>query len=358
VNWLITYRVNNIARQWHDRSLREYRSQLQARPRTVLGLSVGIAGLAVAALYAVVTMIRLRPEAGAIATVAMIVAALLVAASRVDLYLVQRRTIRDGRPELTERFEGEQQEYQRWLEELRNRPGDEEIARWLDYDKIYLKTLAMNQLGLARRDILSSATLIEPGPGWIGVRVPFGPPRYSTYAVSVFLLTDAGVRQVAVTLDFLTGDAYDQVRRSFRHDAIASATVLETGIRFDTGRREAMPPEGQRGAGVHPSVAVLSDRAGGFDATLIVRQEILLRLMSSETIRFRVESFDADYHDPEMEDPTSLLNIALDTSGITAVLELLETISGHGAQWAAQRERQRRRWRESGPENYGEADPA
>ncbi len=67
--------------------------------------------------------------------------------------------------------------------------------------------------------------------------------------------------------------------------------------------------------------------------------------MSSETIRFRVENFDADYLDPVVEDAASLLNIALDTSGITAVLELLEAISGHGAQWVAQRER-RRRWRD------------
>ncbi len=126
--------------------------------------------------------------------------------------------------------------------------------------------------------------------------------------------------------------------------------VAETGIRFETGRREAMPPEGQRAdRRLHPSGAVPYDRVRGFDASLILRQEIRLRLMSAETILLQVQSFDADFSDPAMENPTYLLNIALDTSGISSVMALLEAISGHGAQWAAQRERQRRRWRTTGP---------
>lgn len=347
LNWLISYRAAEIARQWHDKTLRDYQTRLQPRARTVLGLGAGTVATLVAAIYAAIMSIAVWPEAGAIATVAMIVAGLLFRASRMDLYLVHKRAIRDDEPELAARFRAERAEYDRHVQELHDRPSDADVARWLDDDKIFLKTHALGQLGLARRDILSSATLVEPGPGrYVGIREPFGPPRYSSYLISVFLLTDSGVRQVSVTLDTLTGDAYNQVRRSFRHDAIASATVLETGIRFDTGRREAMPPEGQRGnRRLHPSGAVPYDRARGFDATLILRQEIWLKLMSSETIRLQVQSFDADSNDPAMEDPTYLLNIALDTSGISAVMELLEAISGHGAQWAAQRERQRRRWR-------------
>lgn len=347
LNWLISYRVKEIARRWHDRTLREHETLLRPGTRTVLGLSAGLIATVAAALYALIISVVVWPQGGTIALVVVIIGGLLVQASRIDRHLVQERAIRDGEPELTARFEAERAEYERQEQDLRDSPTDADIARWLDYDKIYLKTHALNQLGLARRDVLSSATLVEPGPGPIvGIRNPYGPPRYSKYRISTFLLTDSGVRQVSATLDTCTGAIYNQVRRSFRHDVIASATVLETGIRFETGRREAMPPEGHRAnQGPHPSQAVLTDRARGFDASLILRQEISLHLMSSERIQLQVQSFDADYNDPAMEDPTYLLNIALDTSGISPVMELLEAISGHGAQWAAQRERQRRRRR-------------
>jgi hypothetical protein len=356
LNWLITYRVAEIASQWHDKTLRDYQTRLQPRVRTILGLGVGLVATLAAAIYAVIMSLIVWPLAGAAATLAMIVAGLLVGASRLDLFLVHQRAIRDGEPERTKRFNAEQAEHKRLTDELRDRPSDADVARWLDYDKIYLKTHALDQLGLARRDILSSATLVEPAPGRnVGIREPFGPPRYSKYLISVFLLTDSGVRQVQATVDTCTGDVYDQVRRSFRHDVIASAMVAETGIRFETGRREAMPPEGKRASRrLHPSGAVPYDRVRGFDASLILRQEIRLRLMSAETILLQVQSFDADFSDPAMENPTYLLNIALDTSGISSVMELLEAISGHGAQWAAQRERQRRRSRASTSEDKEE----
>jgi hypothetical protein len=344
VNWLISYRVTELSRLWQAKKLTDYRTQLHPSLRALAGLSLGTIAVAVAAAYGIVTMIIVRPAEGVIATLAMLAAGLLVQISKVGRYLVQQRAIQADAPDRQQRFEDEMAEYRRRVDELRDRPGDEEIARWLDFDKIYLKTLAMNQLGLGRRDILQYATLIEPGPGWIGARVHFGPPRYSVYIVSVFLLTDAGVRQVTVTLDFLTGVAGNQIRRSFRHDAIASATVIEDGIRFDTGRRETMPSDSQRDRRGTLHAIEGQGASQQFDASLIIRQEIRLRLLSSEAIRFRVENFDADYIDPTIEDAASLLNIALDTSGITAVLELLEAISGHGAQWAAQQER-RRRWR-------------
>lgn len=43
-------------------------------------------------------------------------------------------------------------------------------------------------------------------------------------------------------LDFPTGVVSDQQRTAFRYDAIASAQVEETGIRFDDGRREVVLP--------------------------------------------------------------------------------------------------------------------
>jgi hypothetical protein len=56
-----------------------------------------------------------------------------------------------------------------------------------------------------------------------------------------------------------------------------------------------------------------------------------------------VENFE-DWSGLADEDPLRLLDLALDTPGIAAALEVLAAISGHGAQWADERIRRRRRW--------------
>jgi len=73
-----------------------------------------------------------------------------------------------------------------------------------------------------------------------------------------------------------------------------------------------------------------------------LRQRFRLGLQNGESIPFLVQNFDTNAFDEIAEDPAMLLNLALDTSGISGALELLEAISGHGAQWVAQRLRSRR----------------
>jgi hypothetical protein len=386
VDWLICHRVTQIAKQWRENSLRDFRTKLQPGARTVLGLGLGLIAVAAAAIYAVIVMLLLQPAEGVLATVAIAAAALLAGGSRIDLYAVQRRAVRDSKPERAARFQADEDAHKQWVDDLKGRPSDADIARWLSDDKIHIKQLALDQLGLARSDVLSSATLVEPGPGrYFGMRVPFGPPRYTHYRVSVFVLTRAGVRQVSVTLDIRTGDVYDQIRRSFRHDAIASATVHETGIRFNTGRREAISakhrgprrgtdhaadqpdsagpdevlPDSTRRGRAEPGSGYASAKPVRFDESLILRQQITLHLMSSQVILLQVQTYYADLSDAELEDPAYLLNIALDTSGISGVVQVLEAISGHGSQWAAQWERQQqlRRQRASRPASPGRPGP-
>jgi len=77
---------------------------------------------------------------------------------------------------------------------------------------------------------------------------------------------------------------------------------------------------------------------------IILRQDVVLSLGNTDLIHFRVENIEGVMGDALEDDEISLLDLALDTSGITAAVELLEDISGHGAQWVEERLLRRRRW--------------
>jgi hypothetical protein len=342
VNWLVTWRIRQLARRWKAGTFDEYREALRPRLETELVMAAGSLALAAGLVYSIIVIAGVRPAGAALAVTGLLVAGLLIANSKIDVYLVRRRLAAAGRVEAEAQHKQEQQEYRRWTDKLKDCPIDEEIVRWLDCDKIYLKDLAVNQLGLARRDILAYATLTEPAAGSVGMRAPLL-PRYSRYRATVFLLTQSGVRQVSVILDFSTGDAYNQERRSFRHNAITSATVLETGIRFEAKFGQPIQAHSYWDHGKYRLTTSPRHRGSRLRATpLILRQRFRLGLENGEYIPFLVQNFDTNAFDDIAEDPAMLLNLALDTSGISGALELLEAISGHGAQWVAQRLRSRR----------------
>ena len=80
------------------------------------------------------------------------------------------------------------------------------------------------------------------------------------------------------------------------------------------------------------------------NGSIILRQDFRLVLGNSDQIVFLVENLEDVWGQHTAEDPLSLLDLALDTSGVGAALEILEAISGHGAQWVEERIRRRRRW--------------
>ncbi len=342
VDWLVRWRIRRIARRWRAGNFDAYREEFRPRLEIELALAGGSLTLAAALIYAVIVIAQVRSAYAALIVVAWLLAGLVGALSKVDVCIVQRRLAKAERERIQIRYEEEQREFARWKDLLADRPNDEEVLRWLASDMNYLKNLAMTQLGLARRDILSYATLTEPAPGSVGMREPLI-PRYSRYRATVFLLTQEGVRQVTVVLDFTTGDAYNQERRSFRHNAITSAIVLETGIRFDAGPRQPAYTHSHWDHGQHHLTAKPQESAPRRRPTsLILQQRFRLGLANGDVIPFLVQNVDTNAFDGITEDPAMLLDVALDTSGISGALELLEAISGHGTQWVAQRLRSRR----------------
>jgi hypothetical protein len=150
---------------------------------------------------------------------------------------------------------------------------------------------------------------------------------------------------VKTRLNFRNGDVYNQQRRAFRYDAIVSASVTEIGVRYHPGRRQAISPENPwtRGQDALHAVALHEEPQRTLNGKITLRLDFRLSLGNSEQIPFLVQNFE-DWGDQADEDPLRLLDLALDTSGIAAALEVLEAISGHGAQWVEERIMRRRRW--------------
>lgn len=230
------------------------------------------------------------------------------------------------------RFAAERQEYERWSWVLADRPSDAEMAAWLDHDKMIIKSLALKHYGLSNRDVIAHLTLTEGAPRCRRGRVLYGPLRYSAYVVLLFLLTEGGVRQVTVNLDFSSGATHDERRTTFRYEMITSARVTEVGVRFEHGRRRVMARE---------EIPSYDQQA------LALSRAFRLSLVNGQHIDVLVDNYEQGLFDRVREDITFLTALALDTSGVTGALRILEAVSAEGREWLAhERARRQRRLRD------------
>jgi hypothetical protein len=238
--------------------------------------------------------------------------------------------------ELDQLFDDEKQEYERWKDRLSKRPTDAEIGNWLDSDKSYLKSYAMKQCGLTNRDVVAHVVLAAGLEKTRRARVRRGPPRYAEYTVLVFLLSYNGVRLVAVELDFLTGAVYNELRRSFRYDALASTAVLEQGFQSANGQQHRI----RMGNEWH-----VTDKEA-----LVIRRTFLLSLVNSDSIPVEVDNYEGLLDDSSGEDKEGkahLDEISRDSSGVAGALQILEAVAAEGREWIAkERERRNRHWQE------------
>ena len=168
INWLINFRVQEIARKWRAGSLREYWKRLQPRARDSFGAVAGVIFSAIALAYMLVLAAFREPFQVALIVFLVITGCGLIMLSRIDIHLVGLHRLQADTNDARQRDEAELEEYRRWVDVLRDQPADHEMARWLDFDKLQLKKLVMSQLGLMSQDILSHATLTQPAaaPFW------------------------------------------------------------------------------------------------------------------------------------------------------------------------------------------------
>jgi hypothetical protein len=242
--------------------------------------------------------------------------------------------------ELQTRYKEELDEFDSLTKSLAGRPTDAEMAAWLDYDKSHIMALALRGYQLANRDVIAHVTLTEAAEKCRRARVIFGPPRYSSYNVRIFQLTDTGVRQFLICLDSETGTLSDERRSAFRYDSITSAAIMEVGVRMNGSKRQIVDLASTKVTSEEDS----KDSKDQADK-LTFAQAFRLSLNNSYTINVLVENFDEGLIDKVREDSKYLLELARDTSGISAAVRILEAVAAEGREWVVQeRARRRRRW--------------
>jgi hypothetical protein len=321
LEWLIRWHAEQAGRHWaetggnHPFQIPIGRFALAAVSALALGAGV---------LIALAVRLGDDPLAG-LAAAAAVATGVLLLRNVLHIYADGRRRA-DEVHQYQVRAAGEQAAYEAECRRLLSRPEDTEMARWLDYDKDWIKFRAMERYGLSNRDLIAHVTITEPAPGCRSARQANGPTRYSAYSVRLFLLTSNGVRQLDVLLDFVTGAENKERRNAFRYDAIASVEIEEPTVR-PRGRRQVADEEGGGPAGRLPRP--------------ILRQALTLTLLNGTPIEVR-NDYVSQLPDEQREDRSALESLAMDTSGAISALRTLESVAADGREWIA-RERARNR---------------
>jgi hypothetical protein len=329
VNWLIRWHAKRAAEQWRAGTLPDLRRTLQPSPVAVLAVWGGAGLLCCATAWLIDDSSGFAPTATAILQIVTGCVGIL----GITYLLGDHQAMASERTELDELFDEEEQEFVRWRERLSDRPTDSEMANWLEYDKAHLKTLAIERCGLNNRDIIAHVVLTAGNRDAKRARVKHGPPRFSKYIVLVFLLTENGVREVDVDLNFLTTAIYDERRTAFRYDALASAKVLEEGFKSAEGRWHLV----RLGPDVH-----VTDKSA-----LVISRTFRLSLVNDQTIEVVMDNYEGLLDDAATEDRSHLADLALDSSGVAVALQILESVAAEGREWIArEQDRRTRRWDE------------
>lgn len=293
VAWLVRHQVADLRRQWQSGSFGDFRDRLQAPLMARVQCVVGLVVVALAGLRTVPAVVSARPLDGVIAVVLVVVAGLPVRTG-VWRILVERRRFDLDEKENRERLDRYWVAFERWSRKLQRRPGDREMAAWLDADRKVFVDGAIRHHRLRPSDVIAHAVLEAPAMAYRRARHAPGPWRYSDYVFLVFLLTKDGVRHVTATLDTLKGDFRDRRRMNYRFDAIASVGVVDTGISGQTFELTLVNG--------HPTtVAVTADGTDGTD-----------------------------------EESLGLGEVTLDSSGLRTTLHLLEGVAAEGKGWIEQ----------------------
>ncbi|GAB1823457.1 hypothetical protein [Herbidospora sp. RD11066] len=331
IRWLIRWRIRKLAEAWRQERLHDSADRLAAPTSVFLGGAAGIlltaAGILSAGWHAVTSL----PAPGVIGLLLVVAGAWIASGDDLFLYPVKVRAHELQTEEDAARLAEETAAHQEWLAELADRPGDAEMARWLDYDLIHIKTQALRYYTMTNRDIMAHAVLTEAAPGCLRARVLHGPPRYDAYLVTLFLLNETGVRQVTVRLDFRTGITGNEERMNFQYNSIAAVQVVEVGVRLSDRKRLIVLLDGH-------------DRNSELDGrSLVMAQALHLSLTSGQMIDVVAENFDQGLIDRLRENPERLLELALDTSGIRGAARILEAVAAEGHRWIAQEKARRQR---------------
>ncbi|MFG2061025.1 hypothetical protein ACGFIK_06350 [Micromonospora sp. NPDC048871] len=296
--WLVRYLVGDVRRQWERGTLTAFRQRLRVPTRTralhIGGLTLLVAG----SLWAAPAILVRAPMPGAGWLLLASVSA--VPAVRSSFRIVaERRRVADDQAERDDKDVARWEAYHRWCQKLSDKPSDTEMAAWLESDRKVLVDRVMRQYRLQPSHVIAHAFIEAPAPSGKRARYPQGPWRYSRYRLLLFLLTDDGVRQANIDLDFETAASHTTQRLNYRFDAVAAVRI---------------------------------------DGIATGQQTFELTLVNGEPISIRVSERDNEalQHD---EDATKIAELSLDAAGLNHTLHVLEGVAAEGKEWIKHRRR-------------------
>ncbi|WP_405090683.1 hypothetical protein OG767_24465 [Micromonospora sp. NBC_01392] len=298
IAWLVRYLVGDVRGQWERDTLTAYRQQLRTPTRSWALCIGGLALLAAGIFWAVPAVVTTAPFSGT----AWLLLAMLSAVPAVRSWfriVAERRRVVDDQAERDAEAAARWEAYHRWCHKLSDKPSDAEMAAWLESDRKVLVDQAMQQYRLLPSQVIAHAFIEAPAPSCKKARYPQGPWRYSRYRLLLFLLTDDGVRQVNIDLEFETATSEATQRLNYRFDAVAAVRI---------------------------------------DGIAARRQTFQLTLFNGEPISIRVTEPDNEMLQVD-ENPAKIAELSLDAAGLTHTLHVLEGVAAEGKEWVRHRRR-------------------
>ncbi len=287
--WLIRHLVGDVRSRYEQGALTSYRQEWQT-PHKVVAACLG----GIAAIVAGLLLIVAGSSPGGVfwSVIAVVAGTVAVRAGwNIDS---ERRRFKADTGEFEVRLRTRQDAYARWMRKLEGRPTDDEMAGWLEADRRIMVDEAMRHYQLRAEQIIAHAVIEAPAPGAKRARVKHGPSRYTKYRMVLFLLTEQGVRQVDVRLDFETAEHETNERLNYSFEKVTAARI--TGLA--TQRRT-------------------------FELILVNGDPIVIPVTEA------VQEIEPG------EDPVKLSQASIDASGLPRTLEVLEGIAAEGKEWVS-----------------------
>jgi hypothetical protein len=329
--WLIRWYARQAVLQFRAGAANLDDERPEADPLGPVAVFAAAAAMVAGAVIGLWAAFAVRWDVALLALLAVLLGMALLLPAITKLYLERRRHAEETEG-MRRRYEEQCAAHEYMTNQLRDRPGDSEMARWLDYDKAYARMLALHRYQLKNRHVIAHAVLSQGTLSCRTGRVRFGPPRYSTYQIHVFLLTERGVRQVMFEVNFFNGLVHNERRMTFHYGAVTALRVGEIVVRLD-GDRSRRTPDRTGQQWLHRLAQRHRDASHQGHAVVLSRT-FRLSLVNDETIPIRVTNFDDGLIARLRESLWDMLELALDVAG-SGALRVLESVAAEGKDWVA-----------------------
>jgi len=296
IAWLIRHRASDASARRRKGTLWSYHKELATPGRTKALAILGLLTLASGGGWAMSGAVLVEPLRGIGTILLLMIFGWIGTRAWVHIVLERRRYAAEE-AESIRTWQTDMHAHARWRERLADKPRDEEMATWLDCDRKVLLEEALRHYRLTMSGVIAHAFIEAPARSSERARLRGGPWRYKKYQLLVFLVTQDGVRQLTVMLDFLNGTFHDRQRLNYRFEAVASVRVSQA----DNNERT-------------------------FQLTLVNGDEI------------RVEVSSGMEELQQGENPGEVSEVSLDAAGLPHTLHVLEGIAAEGKGWVEQQE--------------------